>query len=249
MISIKELDTRSPKELSKKETIEETEKLADKIGDLQHILYAQKKYSLLVVLQGMDAAGKDGTTSDVFKCCTPGAIHVISYKKPSEEEFAHDFLWRIHQNTPAKGYIHVFNRSHYEDILIQKVHGWIDDEKRNKRMQAINTFEELLQFDNNTLVLKFFLNISEERQKEKLMERVQDPKKQWKHSDGDWEERKHWSAYMEAYEYVLQNSTIPWTIVPADHSWYRNYVVAKRVFEALNSLDLELPGLDSSRFV
>jgi PPK2 family polyphosphate:nucleotide phosphotransferase len=249
MISIKELDTRSPKELSKKETIEETEKLAEKIGDLQHILYAQKKYSLLVVLQGMDAAGKDGTTADVFKYCTPGAIHVISYKKPSEEEFAHDFLWRIHKNTPAKGYIHVFNRSHYEDILIQKVHGWIDDEKRNKRMQAINTFEELLQFDNNTLVLKFFLNISEERQKEKLMERVQDPKKQWKHSDGDWEERKHWATYMNAYEYMLQNSAIPWAIVPADHSWYRNYVVAKRVYEALHSLDLKLPGLDSSRFV
>ncbi len=248
MIRLDEIDTSPPSHFEKDKILKETIELTEKIGDLQHILYAHRKHSILVVLQGMDASGKDGTAAIVFKYCTPGAIHVKSFKKPTEEEISHDFLWRVHKNTPAKGYIQVFNRSHYEDILIQRVHNWIDDEKAEMRMSAINAFENLLQRDNNTQVLKFFLNISESRQKEELLERVDKPRKQWKHSDGDWEERKHWPAYMKAYEYALNNSTIPWNIVPADESWYRNYVVASKVYEVLSSLDMKLPPIETTTF-
>ncbi len=239
-------NTKSPKGLSKETILLETSELTEKIGDLQHALYARKKQSVLIILQGMDGSGKDGTTSAVFQHTTPGALHVYSFKKPTEEEKSHDFLWRIHKQTPAKGYIQIFNRSHYEDVLIHWVHSWINDKKRDLRMQAINVFEEMLVWDNDTIILKFFLHISKDRQKEKLLERVQNPKKQWKHADQDWEERKHWDKYMEAYDYVLKRSTIPWTIVPADQSWYRNYIVAQKVYEALSNLDLSLPPLQTN---
>ncbi len=243
MIQLSLIKTEAPNTLEKSHIIKRTEELAKIISDLQHILYAQQKHSLLVILQGMDASGKDGTTQEVFGKCTPGAVKVYGFKKPTEEEMSHDFLWRVHKHAPEKGYIQVFNRSHYEDILIQRVHGWIDMERVEKRMAAINAFEELLTFDNNTTVLKFYLHISEARQLEKLQERIDDPLKNWKHNDGDWKERPYWKQYMEAYEYAINQSSIPWQIIPADKKWYRNYLVAEAVAKALLDMKLELPSL------
>lgn len=243
MIKLSKISTKAPEDLKKKKIEAATEEIAKKIGDLQHILYAEKKHSLLVILQGMDASGKDGTTRAVFQGCSPGAVWVEAFKKPTEDEFAHDFLWRVHKVVPPKGIIQVFNRSHYEDILIQRVHGWIDEDKVKKRMKAINAFEELLEFDNNTTVLKFYMHISKERQQEKLQERIDEAEKNWKHNDGDWQEAKLWNEYMKAYEYAINHSDIPWYIVPSDSRWYRNYFVAQKVLERLEALHLKLPTL------
>ena len=247
MISIQQIPTTPPKSAKKKAILAETRLLNQRIGDLQHILYAQKKYSVLIVVQGMDASGKDGTVREVLKDCTHGAVRVESFKKPTTKEMNHDFLWRIHQHAPEKGYIQVFNRSHYEDILIQRVNGWIDMDKVQLRMEAINAFENLLQFDNNTLIIKLYLHVSKERQREKLQERLDDPSKNWKHNDGDWEETEKWDQYMEAYDYVLNNSVIPWHVVPADNRWYRNYIASKIVAESLQTLDLSLPYINQSQ--
>lgn len=243
MIDVNLLDTRSPKGLDKQSIIEETVRMAKKIGELQHILYADGKQSVLVVLQGVDASGKDGTAKNVFDFCNPSGIDFYSFKKPTEIEFAHDFLWRCHMVAPRKGQIMVFIRSHYEDILIQRVHNWISEERAKLRMEAINAFEQLLAFDNNTSIIKFFLNISYERQEQKLQERIDDPRLNWKHNDADWEERKHWAKYLECYNYAINQSVIPWYIVPADQKWYRNYFVAKTVLEHLEELDMKLPVL------
>jgi PPK2 family polyphosphate:nucleotide phosphotransferase len=243
MININELDTLPPESVKKSKILKKTKKLNKVIGDLQHILYAQKKYSVLVVVQGMDASGKDGTVREVFRNCTHGSVRVHGFKKPTSLEMDHDFLWRVHQRAPEKGYIQVFNRSHYEDILIQRVNNWIDEETVHKRMKSINAFEELLEYDNNTLVIKLFLNISKDRQREKLQERINDPIKNWKHNDADWEEHEKWDDYMTAYEYALNESNIPWYVVPADKRWYRNYIASKIVAQKLLTLDLELPYL------
>jgi PPK2 family polyphosphate:nucleotide phosphotransferase len=247
-IKLSEISTKAPKSFEKDETKELTKGLADKIGDLQNKLYANKKQALLVVLQGMDGTGKDSTTRALFDKCSPAGVQVTAFKKPTEEEFAHDFLWRIHKQAPEKGMVKIFNRSHYEDILIQYVHGWIDDKKREKRMASINAFEEMLQYDANTVIVKFYMHMSQDEQQKQLMERVEDPKKYWKHSDGDWEERKYWDKYMEAYEYVLNNSTTPWHILPCDQEWYRNYVAAKTVCDMLENLNLDYPPLNSQLF-
>lgn len=242
MISINKLSTTPPENIEKEWAEEETKKYAKRIGELQEMLYASKKHAVLVVFQGMDGSGKDGAVNNVFTKCNLSGVRVTGYKKPTEEEFAHDFLWRIHKNAPEKGQIGIFVRSHYEDVLIQRVHGWIDEEKVEKRIAAINAFESLLQFDNQTLILKFFLNISKEEQEEQLKERIDDPTKRWKHNDGDWEERKLWDKYMVAYEAILNKSEIEWTIVPVDKRWYRDYVVSKRVCEALEALNLSYPS-------
>jgi PPK2 family polyphosphate:nucleotide phosphotransferase len=212
-------------------------------------MYAEGKHSLLVVFQGMDGSGKDGAVNNVFAKCNLSGVTVTGYKKPTEEEFAHDFLWRIHKHAPAKGQIAIFVRSHYEDVLIQRVHGWIDETRVSKRMAAINAFENLLQFDNQTVVLKFFLHISPEAQAQQLMERVETPEKRWKHNDDDWAERKLWDNYMNAYENVLNNSEITWTITPVDKRWYRDYVVSKTVCEALEKLNPKFPEVVIDRAI
>ncbi len=192
----------------------------------------------------MDSSGKDGATANVFSRCSPAGVGFQAFKKPSDEEFAHDFLWRVHKAAPAKGQIKIFNRSHYEDILIQRVHGWIDEERVTKRINAINAFEELLEFDNNTKVLKFYMHLSHERQGEKLQERIDDPDKNWKHNEGDWEERKLWDKYRECYEDAINRSSIPWSIVPVDSRWYRDYVIAKKVADTLEGLNMSFPVLE-----
>ncbi len=245
MIKLADIATRPPEGATKKEYREKTKALTRRIAELQHILYAQEKYSLLIVFQGMDSSGKDGATRNVFKRCSPAGINSIAFKKPTDLEFAHDFLWRIHKEAPKKGEIKIFNRSHYEDILIQWVHGWISDEHAHRRMASINAFEELLQYDNNTTVLKFYMHLSRERQREKLQERIDDPLKHWKHNDGDWKEATHWDEYMRCYEYAINNSTIPWHIAPVDARWYRDFFIASKVLETLETLDLKLPALET----
>lgn len=248
MINLSEVSTHAPKSKDKGDIKEETKDLINRIGDLQNMLYAERKHSLLVVLQGMDSSGKDSTTRTLFSKCSPAGVQVSAFKKPTEEEFAHDFLWRIHKVVPEKGMVKVFNRSHYEDILIQWVHGWIDDEKRERRMANINSFEELLQDDTNTTVVKFYMHISYDEQLKQLTERIEDPKKYWKHSDGDWEERKFWDKYREAYEYAINKSSIPWTVLPCDQDWYRDYIAAKTVCEALENMKMTLPPLVTELF-
>lgn len=243
-IKLSEISTKAPDGFRKKKIEAETIDMVIKIGELQHKLYAEGKQSLLVVLQGMDASGKDGTVKTVFADCNPTGIDTYAFKKPTEEEFAHDFLWRVHKVAPRKGNIMVFNRSHYEDILIQRVHKWISEERVDKRMNAINAFEELISFDNKTKILKFYLHISPEKQMEKLQERIDNPSKNWKHKAADWEERKLWDEYMTSYEYAINNSSIPWHIAPCDERWYRNYFIAKIVLETLESMDPKLPLID-----
>ncbi|NND07385.1 MAG: polyphosphate kinase [Saprospiraceae bacterium] len=243
MIKLSEISTVAPAGLEKQSTKKERIELSKRLAELQHLMYAEEKRSMLVVFQGMDASGKDGTTKKVFRFCSPSGVWAKAFKKPSDEEFAHDFLWRAHKFVPKKGRIQVYNRSHYEDILIQRVHKWIDNERVIYRMNAINDFEELLSFDNNTTVVKFYMHISEERQLEKLQERIDVPSKNWKHNPGDWEERKHWSAYMTAYEYALNESTIPWHIVPSDQRWYRDYFVVETLVDIMEDFDMKLPIL------
>lgn len=165
MIQLNEIPTRAPKGLEKDDIKRKTERMARRIGELQHIMYAEKKHNFLVVFQGMDASGKDGATRKVFAYCNPTGINAYPFRKPTEEEFSHDFLWRISKRAPAKGMFQIFIRSHYEDVLIQRVHKWIDDDKVSMRIDAINEWEELLQRDNNTSILKFYMHISPERQK------------------------------------------------------------------------------------
>ncbi len=243
MISLSKIPTRAPKDLNKEETKKRTEKMTKDIAALQHALYAEKKQSMLVVFQGMDASGKDGATKHVFNHCGTIGIDAYGFKKPTDEEFAHDFLWRVHQLAPAKGFIQIFNRSHYEDILIQRVHNWIDAKRVKNRMAAINAFEQLLEFDNNTKVVKFYMHISKEKQREKLQERIDDPTKNWKHNSADWEQSTFWVQYRKAYEYAINQSTVKWHVIPVDQKWYRDYCIAKVVLDTLKKMNPILPLL------
>lgn len=244
MIQLSNFATRAPEGFEKEPTKRKTERMARRIGDLQHILYAEKKRNLLVVFQGMDASGKDGATRKVFSFCNPTGVNAYPFRKPTEEEFAHDFLWRIHKQAPAKGHVKIFIRSHYEDILIQRVHKWIDADRVKERMAAINAWESNLMQDNQTTLLKFYMHISPERQQEKLQERIDVPSKQWKHNDADWKERELWDDYMKAYEYAINESVVPWIIAPVDQRWYRDFYIAEKILATLESFDLALPTLD-----
>ena len=244
-IHLKEISTNPDKGINKKDIKQKTEVLKDKIADLAHTLMAEKKQAILVVLQGMDSSGKDGATKKVFSKCSPHVVKAYPFKKPTDLEFAHDFLWRAHKIAPAKGEIVIWTRSHYEDILIQRVHNWIDQDTVKARMEAINDFEHLLQRHNNTQIVKCYLHLSPERQLEKLQERIDVPEKNWKHNPGDWEERKHWKAYREAYEFAINESKIPWHIIPVDRRWYRDYKIASLIYETLKSMNPQFPILET----
>ncbi len=244
MIDLSKISTTAPKGFEKSAAKSETSRITRRIGELQHVMYAQKKHSLLIVFQGMDGSGKDGASRKVFRHCSVTGISAKSFKKPTSLELEHDFLWRIHKHTPKRGRIQIFNRSHYEDVLIQRVNKWIDEDTVDHRIEAINDFERNLWRDNSTTVLKFYLHISESMQKEKLQERIDNPNKNWKHNDGDWEERKKWKLYMKCYADVINRSEIPWIIAPVDQRWYRDYFIASRVLEAMESLNLQIPKLN-----
>jgi len=243
-IKLGDIDTRAPKDWDKQATKEKNIKIIEELDDLQNLLYAENKHAVLVVIQGMDASGKDGVVRNVFGKLNPQGVLVKSYKAPSAEELAHDFLWRIHSHAPAKGMIQIFNRSHYEDILITRVHKWCDDATAKKRMKAINDFEKLLVEHNHTTVLKFYLHISPEEQQERLQERISDATKQWKYNENDFVEAKLWKEYMDMYEDCFENcNDIPWTIVPADQNWYKEHIIAKKLRDTLSDLKMQYPGI------
>ncbi|OQW42368.1 MAG: polyphosphate kinase [Proteobacteria bacterium SG_bin4] len=221
-----------------------TKKLVKKLGALQERLYANNNRALLIVLQGMDTSGKDSTIKHVMSGVNPQGCKVVTFKTPSPEELGHDFLWRVHQKAPAKGQIGIFNRSHYEDVLITRVHGLIPDKMVKQRFNQINEFEELL-VENGTTILKFFLHISKDEQKKRLEERVNNPEKRWKFSAADLEERKFWNQYLSAFEAMLtatSTSHAPWHIVPANRKWFRNLIVADRIVHALERMKLSTPS-------
>jgi len=231
--------TDQGKEKAKTATVQ----LIDKLEKLQERLYANGDRSVLIVLQGMDSSGKDGTIKSVMSGVNPQGCKVVSFKAPSSEELSHDFLWRVHQKAPSKGQIGIFNRSHYEDVLITRVHKLVSDKMVKQRFDQIKEFEEML-YDSGTIILKFFLHISKDEQKKRLEERIRDPEKRWKFNEGDLEERKLWKNYMEAFEDAITATSTdhaPWYIVPANRKWYRNLVVADRVVEALEDMKLKTP--------
>lgn len=221
-----------------------TADILNELNELQNLLYAESKHAVLIILQGMDASGKDGVIRNVFGKLNPQGVRVISFKVPTAEELAHDFLWRIHEHTPQKGMIQIFNRSHYEDIVVTRVHKWCDDEMAQKRMKAINDFEEMLQQQNNTQILKFYLHVSAEEQTERLNERIHDPAKHWKYNEKDFAEAKLRDEYLKMYDDCFENcNVIPWVIVPADQNWYKEYLIASYLHNTLKFLDMKYPPL------
>ena len=214
-----------------------------KLFELQELMYAEAKRSLLIVLQAMDAGGKDGTIRHIFTGINPQGCQVTSFKKPTEEELRHDFLWRVHRATPAKGMIGIFNRSHYEDVLIVRVHGMLSKSELKDRFQAINDFEDLL-VENGTTILKFFLHISKDEQRDRLQARLDHPQKYWKVNPEDLKERQYWDDYMDAYEDVFRQCSrkhAPWYIIPSNKKWYRNVAISQIIVDALAGLQMKYP--------
>jgi PPK2 family polyphosphate:nucleotide phosphotransferase len=245
-VTLREHDPRDTGDYkSAEETVARAEHLRKKLAALQERLYAEGTRSLLVVLQGIDTSGKDGTIRHVMGGTNPEGCIVTSFKTPTPAEKAHDFLWRVHAACPPRGYIGIFNRSHYEDVLITRVHRWITDEEAEHRLAQIRDFEKLLT-RSGTRVLKFLLHISKAEQKKRLLARVDTADKRWKFSAQDLKERGYWKAYQKAFEQALSATSTkeaPWFIVPANHHWYRNLVVAERVVHALQDMDPRPPKI------
>jgi PPK2 family polyphosphate:nucleotide phosphotransferase len=242
-IKLGKISTRAPELLNKEVLKKETLKLKIRLEELQNLMFAESKHAILVILQGMDAAGKDGAIKNVFEVVNPMGCRVYSFKTPSEFESKHDFLWRVHRQTPEKGMIQIFNRSQYEDVLIQRVHNWVTETTIRQRFDHINNFEKLLR-ESGVEVLKFYLHVSKEEQLVRLKERMSDKSKMWKYNNDDLKERRYWDDYMIAYEDVFANcSLIAWNIIPADQNWYKEYLIAKKVVETMEGLNMKFPGL------
>lgn len=242
-----EYDKDSAKKVLKRNT--------KRLLELQEVLWAEGKHAVLIVLQGMDASGKDGTIEHVFHGVNPQGCHVTGFKVPTKEELEHDFLWRIHKAAPRRGMIGIFNRSQYEDVLVVRVENLAPEEVWSKRYEQINHFEKLLA-DTGTVILKFYLHISKDEQKERFEARRQDRTKMWKFSEEDVAKRRLWDDYMAAYEDAINRCSTPWapwTIVPANRKWYRNLVVSQALVDALEGLDLQYPppepGIDEIEIV
>ena len=221
----------------------EVARLAGAIGEQQQMFYAGRQHKLLVILQGMDTSGKDGTVNDVFTAVNPQGIRIANFKAPTAIELAHDYLWRVHQQVPVVGETAVFNRSHYEDVLITRVSDWIDDKECKRRYAQINDFERMLS-ETGTVILKFFLHISKDEQRLRLQSRIDEPNKNWKFEIGDLEGRKNWDSYQQAYQNALRATSTahaPWYVVPADSKTHRNLVIANIVLETLQALKLKFP--------
>jgi PPK2 family polyphosphate:nucleotide phosphotransferase len=243
-IDLESLDAADkPDDIDRTQAEREFASLTEKLRDLQHLMYAEGRSSLLIVLQGRDAAGKDGTIRHVFGPMNPQGCRVTSFKVPSKEELAHDFLWRCHKVAPRRGQVAIFNRSHYEDVLIVRVHDLVPESVWSKRYDHINAFERLLA-DNDTLILKFYLHIDREEQLERFRKRIDNPKKNWKISEADYSERPHWDSYTRAFEDALSKCSTehaPWFVIPANRKWYRNLVIAGIVTEAMEALQMRFP--------
>ncbi len=217
--------------------------LNQRLESLQELLYAEHKQKVLIVLQAMDTGGKDGTIRHVFEGVNPQGVSVTSYKVPTPVELDHDYLWRVHQHVPGKGQIMIFNRSHYEDVLVVRVHNLVSKQRWMRRFNHINNFERMLN-DEGVTILKFFLHINKEEQKQRLQARLDEEKKRWKFSSGDLKERKLWLDYQRAYEDMLSKTSTdwaPWYIIPANRKWYRNLVVSEIVIKTLEDLDMNYP--------
>jgi len=225
------------------DAVSEIEHYQQRLCELQELLYAGRRYSLLICLQALDTGGKDGTIKHVLAAMNPQGCRVAPFRQPSAEEAAHDFLWRAHRAAPARGEVVIFNRSHYEDVLVVRVHNLVPEEVWSRRYDTINAFEKEL-VEHDTLILKFYLHISEEEQLKRFKERLDDPTKQWKISEADYKERNFWAGYREAYQDALcscSTAHAPWFIIPADHKWFRNLAVARIVVEHLERLNLNYP--------
>jgi len=245
-IKLKDYDPNDSKlfEGNKKDGKEALQKLNAELETLQEEFYAEGKHRLLIVLQAMDTGGKDGVIRAVFEGVNPQGVKVASFKTPTPVELAHDYLWRVHQQTPGKGEMVIFNRSHYEDVLVVRVHNLVPEEVWSKRYQHIREFERVLA-DEGTTILKFYLHIDLKEQAERFLARVEDPTKQWKFNPGDLDERARWDDYMKAYEDMLsQTSTAwaPWYVIPSNKKWYRNWLISKIVIKTLKNLDMRYPA-------
>ena len=243
-VDLRKINTDStPGFRDKSEADEVLAKNVERLAKLQYLFYAEGRRALLIVLQGMDAAGKDGVIRHVMGPLNPQSCRVTSFKAPSGEELAHDFLWRIHRATPARGEIGIFNRSHYEDVLIVRVKSLVPRSVWSKRYEQINAFERILAA-NDVTILKFFLHASKDVQRERLVERLENPKKNWKVNPADFEERKRWDDYMRAYEDALakcSTEAAPWFVIPSDHKWFRNLAVSQIIVETLKSMNMKFP--------
>jgi PPK2 family polyphosphate:nucleotide phosphotransferase len=245
-VKLDEIDPDYKGEYEDKEAAQgELEKHAQRLRELQYIMYAENKRSLLIVLQAVDAGGKDGTINHVFACMNPQGCRVYGFKAPSAEELAHDYLWRIHQATPRKGYVTIFNRSHYEDVLVVRVHNLVPREVWARRYDEINNFEKQL-VNNGTHIIKFFLHINKEEQLARFKQRIDDPKSHWKISESDYTEREYWNDYQKAYEEAISKCSTnhgPWYIIPSNHKWFRNLAVSQILVNTLESLNMKFPEL------
>ena len=242
-INLNKINTRAPKDLNKAKTIKENEKMIAKIQAYQYKMFAEAKRSVLIVLQGLDASGKDGVVKYIFSGMNPLGTRATSFRVPTKEELSHDFLWRIHQETPAHGTVQIFNRSHYEDILVPTVEKLLDKKTIDKRYDQINDFEKMLE-DNWTTVVKFYLNISKEKQKEKLNERLTDPTKYWKHNIGDWDTRDNYDEYINVYEKIFNKCNNPERhIVAADQNRYKINQICKVLVKVFEDMELRRPKL------
>ncbi len=244
-LKLKEFDANETSAFKggKKEGLTALAELNKQLEELQELLYARQQEKLLVVFQAMDTGGKDGTIRSVFDGVNPQGVKVASFKTPTPEELAHDYLWRIHKQTPGKGEIVIFNRSHYEDVLVVRVHQLVPEKVWTKRYDQINQFEKMLT-EEGTTILKFYLHIDRDEQKERLLERIKIPAKQWKFNPGDIEERKRWDDYMKAYEDMLMKTSTrwaPWYIIPANRNWYRNLMVSSLIVDTLKKMKLAHP--------
>jgi PPK2 family polyphosphate:nucleotide phosphotransferase len=215
-----------------------------RMDQLQYLMYAEKKHSLLIVLQGLDAGGKDGVIRHLLTGMNPEGCRVTAFKQPTAEELDHDFLWRVHPHVPGKGDVAIFNRSHYEDVLVVRVHKLVPPDAWSKRYELINNFEKQLSVENNTTILKFFLYISKEEQLARFKQRLDDPARQWKISASDYKERKYWGDYIEAFEDMLHKTSTthaPWYVIPSNHRWFRDLAVSHIINRALEDLEMKLP--------
>lgn len=248
-IQLNKIDTVAPGNANKEELKKELSSLHKKMFSLQHLFYANASKSMLIVFQGMDTSGKDGTIRHVFSGVNPLGVHATSFTVPCDKERMHDFLWRIYQQLPEKGKIQIFNRSHYEDILVPTVHHQLDEKIISRRYDYINSFEQQLQ-DSGTIVLKFYLHISRDEQKKRLNERLVDPIKKWKYKESDKTESEKWNDYILTYENIINRCSplIPWQVIPADDKWYRNYLVAKAIVGKLESLEMKYPCDEKSKY-
>lgn len=244
--SLSDYPTAPPDELTKGDVKRDVSKMSDELAELQRKLHAQERYALLIVLQGMDASGKDGAVRNVFSRVNPAGCRVTSFKVPTALEAKHDFLWRVHQVCPEWGMIKVFNRSHYEDVLVPSVEGYATAEQIDQRIEAINCFEKLL-INNRTILMKFYLHISEEEQVERIRRRKLQPNKRWKYEASDVRATQQRTHYLNVYERLFKECSVePWQIVPADKKWYRNYFILKAIMEKLSGYDINYPEIEMS---